>query len=85
MHGVPKEIYTSKRGEKKEIFVQEMVNSGYLRLYIVPLCVPLREHTRAISGTRSAGWPPLSYTEMYASIGHNNDRDCRSQRITISY
>ena len=27
--------------------------------YIVTLCVPLREHTRATSGTRAEGWPPL--------------------------
>ena len=32
---------------------------GYLHLYIVPLCVPLREHMHATSGTRAAGWSPL--------------------------
>ena len=48
-------------------------------LYMVILCVLLREHTRATSGTRAAGWPPVFYSvRMHASIGHNKDTVYRS-------
>ena len=50
-------------GQETEIedFSRKWLIPGYLHLYIVTLCVPLREHTRATSGTRAAGWSPLPY------------------------
>ena len=41
---------------------------GYLHFYIVTLCVPLREHTRATSGTRAAGWPPHALSQSHKNL-----------------
>ena len=49
-------------------YFQKMVNSwlSSFTVYLVTLCVPLREHKRATSGTRAPGWSPLPYSILIA-------------------